>query len=157
MINYYTYNGFIGGKLMVKITDEEKETLSYGDVAYLILKDKKKKIKIQDLFKKVIDIMGLSETDYEDNIGNFFEIIITDKRFIMLDDGFCDLKINHSTKVIVEDDEDDYEIISDETDFDDEIDEDNYEEDATADDDADDDLQDLVILDENEEIDSDMI
>ena len=36
---------------MVKLTDEEKETLSYDDVAYLILNDEKKKIKIQDLKK----------------------------------------------------------------------------------------------------------
>ena len=142
---------------MVKLTEEEKETLSYGDVAFLILKDKNKKVKIQELFKKVIELMGQSEEDYANNIGNFFEVIITDKRFIMLDGGFCDLKINHSTKVIVEDDEDDYEIISDDNEFENDIEEDNYEEDANADDDSDDDLQDLVILDDNEEIESDML
>ena len=44
---------------MIKLTDEEKDTLSYNDVAYLILKDKNKKIKIQDLFKEVIKVMDL--------------------------------------------------------------------------------------------------
>ena len=75
---------------MVKLTDEEKETLSYDDVAYLILNDEKKKIKIQDLFKKVIKVMGLPESEYEEGIGDFFELITTDKRFIILDKGYCD-------------------------------------------------------------------
>ena len=46
---------------MIKLTDEEKETLSYNDVAYLILKDTNKKIKIQDLFKEVIKALDLPE------------------------------------------------------------------------------------------------
>ena len=96
--------------------------------------------------------MDLSEDEFEDNIGNFFEQIITDKRFIMLDGGYCDLKINHSAKVIVEEDEDDYEIVP-EDEFEEEVAEDNYGEDANADDDSDDDLQDLVIMDETDELD----
>ncbi len=143
--------------MKLKLTDEEKETLSYDDVAYLILKEVNKKIKIQELFKKVIELLELDESEFESNIGNFFEQIITDKRFIMLDNGYCDLKINHSAKVIVEDDDEDYEIVSEDEDYDDESEEDNYDEDANADDDADDDLQDLVILDSDEELeDSDM-
>ena len=138
--------------MKIKLTDEEKESLSYGDVAYLILKDVNKKMKIQDLFKKVIKLLDLSDDDFESNIGNFFEQIITDKRFIMLDDGYCDLKINHSTKVIVEDDDEDYEIVPEDEDFEEEDGEDNYDEDANADDDADDDLQDLVILSSDEEL-----
>ena len=138
--------------MKIKLTDEEKESLSYGDVAYLILKDVNKKMKIQDLFKKVIKLLDLSDDDFESNIGNFFEQIITDKRFIMLDDGYCDLKINHSTKVILEDDDEDYEIVPEDEDFEEEDGEDNYDEDANADDDADDDLQDLVILSSDEEL-----
>ena len=138
--------------MKVKLTDEEKETLSYGDVAYLILKDVNKKMKIQDLFKKVIKVLELDDSVFEDNIGNFFEQIITDKRFIMLDDGYCDLRINHSTKVIVEEDDEDYEIVPEDEDFEEEDGEDNYDEDANADDDADDDLQDLVILSSDEEL-----
>ena len=138
--------------MRIKLTDEEKETLSYGDVAYLVLQASKKKQKIQDLFKKVIKLLDLDENEFEENIGNFFEEIITDKRFIMLDNGYCDLKINHSTKVIVEDDDEDYEIVPDDDDFEEETEEDNYDEDATADDDAEDDLQDLVILDSADEL-----
>ena len=138
--------------MKIKLTDEEKETLSYEDVAYLILQSSNKKQKIQDLFKKVIKLLDLDENEFEKNIGNFFEEIITDKRFIMLDNGYCDLRINHSTKVIVEDDDEDYEIVPDDDDFDEENEEDNYDEDANADDDAEDDLQDLVILDSADEL-----
>jgi len=140
----------------IKLTDEEKEILSYSDVAYLILKETNNKQKIQDLFKKVIKLLDLSDNDFEDNIGTFFEQVITDKRFIMLDDGYCDLKTNHSSSIIVEDD-DDYELEPGEENFDDESLEDNYDDDANPNDDSEDDLQDLVILDDNEELDdSDM-
>ena len=36
--------------MKLKLTDEQKDTLSYDDVAYLILKETNKKAKIQDLF-----------------------------------------------------------------------------------------------------------
>jgi len=134
----------------------EEEILSYSDVAYLILKETNNKQKIQDLFKKVIKLLDLSDNDFEDNIGTFFEQVITDKRFIMLDDGYCDLKTNHSSSFILEDD-DDYELEPGEENFDDESLEDNYDDDANPNDDSEDDLQDLVILDDNEELDdSDM-
>lgn len=144
---------------MVKLSDEEKETLSYDDVAYLILKDINKKIKITDLFKKVLTGLEEDENSFEDKIGDFFELLITDKRFIMLDSGYCDLKINHSTKIIIDEDDEELDISLDDENLED-IDstsgEDNYDEDANADDTADDDLQDLVIIDDTEELDSEM-
>lgn len=142
-----------GGFFMkIKLTDEEKDNLSYSDVAALILENSKKKQKIQDIFKKVIKLLDLDDDDFENNIGTFFEQIITDKRFIMLDGGYCDLKINHSSEVVLEDDEEDIDIQSEEE-MSLDIEEDNYDDDANPDDDADDDLQDLVILDENEDLD----
>lgn len=144
---------------MVKLTDEETETLSYDDVAYLILNDEKKKIKIQDLFKKVIKVMGLPESEYEEGIGDFFELITTDKRFIILDKGYCDLKINHSTKVIIDDDDDEeYEMMNEEDmDTEDESEEENYDDDSIDDLDSDDDLDDLVIIDSEEENDGELM
>lgn len=144
---------------MIKLSDEEKETLSYDDVAYLILKDINKKIKITDLFKKVLTVLGEDEDSLEDKIGDFFELLITDKRFIMLDNGYCDLKINHSTKIIIDEDDEDLDISLDDEnleDIDNTSGEDNYDEDANPDDTADDDLQDLVIIDDTEELDSEM-
>ena len=81
---------------MVKLTDEEKETLSYDDVAYLILNDEKKKIKIQDLFKKVIKVMGLPESEYEEGIGDFFELITTDNYILEVKNIFKKYRYNHS-------------------------------------------------------------
>ena len=144
--------------MKLNLTDEEKDVLSYDDVAYLILKNTNKKIKIQDLFKKVIKELNLPESAFEENIGEFFELLITDKRFIMLDKGYCDLKVNHSTKIVIEEDED-LDISLEEEPFEevdnDEL-EDNYDADSTADDDVDNDLQDLVIIDDEEDLDSDM-
>ena len=144
--------------MKLNLTDEEKDVLSYDDVAYLILKNTNKKIKIQDLFKKVIKELNLPESAFEENIGEFFELLITDKRFIMLDKGYCDLKVNHSTKIVIEEDED-WDISLEEEPFEevdnDEL-EDNYDADSTADDDVDNDLQDLVIIDDEEDLDSDM-
>lgn len=146
--------------MSIKLSDYEKETMSYDDVAFIILTENKKKCKIQDLFKKVIKAMSLPESTFEDEIGDFFELIITDKRFIMLENGYCDLKINHSAKVIIdEDDEEDLELSAIDNELTEEIEdnEDNYDENANPDDDAEDDLQDLVIIDENDENESDML
>ena len=134
---------------MVKLTDEEKETLSYDDVAYLILNDE----------KKVIKVMGLPESEYEEGIGDFFELITTDKRFIILDKGYCDLKINHSTKVIIDDDDDEeYEMMNEEDmDTEEESEEENYDDESMDDLDSDDDLDDLVIIDSEEENDGELM
>ena len=144
--------------MKLKLTDEQKDTLSYDDVAYLILKETNKKAKIQDLFKEVVKLLDLPESVYENNIGEFFELIVTDKRFIMLDNGYCDLKINHSSKVIIDDEDEDLDIQPEDQDDINEIEEeDNYDEDANPDDDTDNDLQDLVIIDDLDELDSDMM
>lgn len=144
------------GFKMIKLTEEEKETLSYDDVAYLILKEENKNYKIQDLFKKVIKTMELPENIFEEDIEEFFELIITDKRLTMLDNGYIDLKINHSTKMIIEEDEEEELVLEPE-----EINEqqeDNYDDESNPEEDTDNDLQDLVIIDEdNDELESDMM
>ena len=138
----------------INLTEEELATMSYDDVAHVVLETNGKKMKIQDLFKEVIKVMNLSENEFEEHLADFFELLSTDKRFIMLEKGYWDLKINHSTKVIIDTEEDEEEIIEEveetnEEDIDDE--EINYDEEIIDDDDAEDDLKDLVILDENDE------
>lgn len=135
----------------VKISPEELEQMSHADVANVVLKENGKKMTIQDLFKEVIRIMELPESYFESKIGDFFGLLSTDKRFIMLEKGFWDLKENHSTKVIIEDEEDDEEIVVEEEEealTEDEDSEINYDDDTVDDDDDDDDLKDLVIMDE---------
>lgn len=136
--------------MKVKLTDEEIETMSYDDVAYLILKEYGKKMKTLDLFKKVVKVMKLDEEEVTRGIGDFFELLLTDKRFIMVESGFWDLKIKYLTNIIIEEDDEEEElefIIEDEEEDDDtEI---SYDEDNENDDD-DDDLDNLVIIDDSD-------
>ena len=139
----------------IKISDEELETMSHTDVAYVILKENGSKMTIQELFKTVIDVMHLPESYFESKIADFFQLLATDKRFIMLEKGFWDLSDNHTKKVVIDSD-DDEEIVADEEILDEEESEDevNYDETVVDDDDEEDDLKDLVIIDDAEETDS---
>ncbi len=134
---------------MKKFTKEELEQMSYDDLAYELLKDYGQKMKIMDLFNQIIEILNLSKEEVEKYIADFFELLSTDKRFIMLENGYWDLRINHSHKVIIDDDDEEFieELDSDASDDDKSIDdvEENPEEDPEEDD-----LKDLVILNEDE-------
>ena len=135
----------------INLTKEELATMSYDDVAYKILENNQKKMKIQDLFKEVIRLMDLSNDAFENHLADFFELLSTDKRFIMLEKGFWDLKINHKTKLIIDED-----IIEPSDEVEENINEEdeeeiNYDEEILDDDETEDDLKDLVIMDENEE------
>ena len=136
--------------MKVKLTQEEIDSMSYDDVAFLILKAYAKKMDTSELFKKVIKAMYLPEDEFTRGIGDFFELLITDKRFIMLENGFWDLKINHSTKIVFDDE--DFDLIDDD-DEDTEIEEDeeiNYDDDTVDDDDVDE-LENLVIINDSDE------
>ena len=128
--------------MKLNISKEELEQMSYDDVAYLILKNKKKKMNIQELFKNVIETMELPASEIEAHIVDFFELLSTDKRFLMLEKGFWDLKENHKANIVIDEDE---EIIEEE--IEEEI---NYDDDILDDDDAEDDLKDLVVMDEED-------
>ena len=136
----------------IKLTDEEIVSMSYDDVAYKILEAKEKKMKIQDLFKEVIKVMKLDDSVFEAHLADFFELLSTDKRFMMLDKGYWDLKVNHKTKVVIEEDEEEEIIDTTEEVEDEEEEEDiNYDEEIIDDDAEEDELKDLVIMDEGEE------
>ena len=83
------------------LTKEELEAMAYDDIAYQMLLEGKKKMKITDLFRKICDMLGLSEDDFTNKIADFFEVISTDQRFIMLKNGFWDLRAKHSAKIKV--------------------------------------------------------
>ena len=134
------------------ITKEELEVMGYDDIAYLILEESKKKMKITDLFKKVCSLRGLSDAEYEAHIADFFEILTTDKKFIMLEDGYWDLRTRHSEKLVIEEDDDEYEDIpEEEDDTEEEPEEENFYDEDIDDDTPDDDLKDFVVIDEDEE------
>lgn len=137
----------------LKLTPEELETMSYGDVASYILEQKGKKMNIADLFKEVIRLMGNPESDFDAHIGDFFGLLSTDKRFIMLDKGYWDLRVNHASQIRIEEDEEEEDIEVEETEeeiIDEEEDDTLYDEDSLDDDPEEDDLKDLVIIDDSE-------
>lgn len=132
----------------MKITDlskEELESKSYDDIAYMILESTGEKIKITDLFKEICDLLGLSNEEYEAKIADFFQVLSTDHRFIMLEKGFWDLKSRHQAKIIMEDDDDIDTGLDNEEEEPEEEEDIYYDEDEPTDDD-DDDLQGLVVV-----------
>jgi len=137
------------------ISKDELETMNYDDIAYIILNENKKPQKINTLFKTVCDCLELSETEYESKIADFFELLTTDKRFIMLEDGSWDLKELHNPEVIIDDEDDEETILidSEETSEDTapEEEEDIFYDADNEDDLPDDDLEDLVVIDVDEE------
>jgi DNA-directed RNA polymerase delta subunit len=142
-----------------ELTKDEIETMGYDEIAYLVLSDAGKKMKLLDLFKKVCKVMGLPESTVEERIGDFFELLSINKKFVLLPKGYWDLATNHVQNIVVEDEEDE-ETTSEETDNDEteyEVEEDEeedifYDGDVEDPDDEDDDLKDLVIIDEEENI-----
>lgn len=131
------------------LKEEDLETIAYDDLAYIVLKTHGKKMKIQDIFKKVCDLLKLDDKEFENKIADFFELLVTDKRFTMLPEGYWDLSINHTKKVEIDDDEEDL-IIEDALPED--IDEEEvFDEIEETDDIVDDDLEDLVVIDPDTE------
>ena len=135
---------------------EDLELLSNKDIAYMIMEEAKRKMNTADLFKKIIKLLGLPESTFEEKIADFYTSLSTDKRFILLENGKWDLRINHTSDKLlkisdIEDDEEeeDEEIEKEEEE---EIEEDNYDDndDEEYDDDANEELKDLVIIDEDE-------
>ena len=145
----------------MKIKDmpiEELELMSLTDITYIILKEKKKSLSTAELFKEISKLLDLSESDFASKIGDYYTSLVTDKRFILLEDGTWDLRSRHTSDKVVkvadnEDDEDEDEEEAKEEEIMDDIEEDNYDDDNDDDDvydDSDDDLKDLVIIDEDE-------
>ena len=140
-----------------ELTKAELEAMSYDDIAELVLKETNRQMKINELFKEVCSLLELSENEFMDKLPAFFDVLSTDQRFLMLENGLWDLKVKHSVKVVVDnEDEEEVEEDLDLEDLEEEIEEDEediFQDDNDDDDltDDDDDLKDLVIIDEDEE------
>lgn len=140
-------------KKLKSIPKEELELMGYDDIAYLILEESKKKMKINDLFKEICDALELGQEVFENHIADFFEMLTIDQKFIMLNDGYWDLRVRHSEKVVIEEEEDfeeidDIEVETESTPTEDDA---YYDEDEVEEDRGDDDLKDLVVIDEEDE------
>lgn len=139
-----------------ELSKEELQTMGYDEIAYLVLEQAGKKMKLLDLFKKVCKVLDLPANTVEERIGDFFELLSINKKFVLLKNGFWDLATKHAQDIVVEDEE---ELISEDSVDEEEMDivEDEEEDifyDGNLDDndEEEDDLKDLVIIDEEEEI-----
>ena len=119
-------------------TKEELDNMSYDDLAYIILQESGKKMKLMDIFKKIAKLLNMSDADIENRIADFFEVMSTNKQFVMLDKGYWDLAKKHMKNVVVEDEieesEDIIDDIEDETEEEKDIYYDTDEEDVDDDD-----------------------
>ena len=111
------------------------ELLSNGDIAALLLKENKKPMNTPTIFKQICSLLGYSDEEYAEKIGDFYTSLTTDKRFLLLDSAED-----------VEIEEDEEEEIEEETD---EMDE-SLDDDDDLDVDDDDDIEDLAIVDEED-------
>lgn len=134
-----------------KMTKDELELLSNKDITNLLLEEKGKQT-TPDLFKKIIELLELPTSTFDQKIGDYYTSLTTDKRFVLLEDGTWDLRNRHTSDKLVKLEEDDEEEIDeDEEELEEEIDDfDNIDNDEDNIDDNDDDLKDLVVLDEDE-------
>ncbi len=139
-----------------EIPKEELELMGYDDIAFYVLQESGKKMKLQDIFKKVCKALELPDEYVESHIMDFFEVMSTNKKFVMLEKGFWDLQSRHVADIVIEDAdeeiendiEDEEEIVEETNDEDEDI---FYDQDDETDDTDDDDLADLVVIDSNEE------
>ncbi len=137
------------------MTKEELETLSFADLAYMILKENKKTMNTPSIFRKICDLLEYSDEAYASNIGDFYTALTTDKRFHLLDNAEWDLRDNHSVKIVL-DDEDEESEDSEEEETEEENEEIDEDIDSVIDEDiVDDDIDDLAIVDEDEELEED--
>lgn len=142
-----------------KMTKNELELLSYIEIAKLYLEENKKTMTTAELFKKVCELLELSESEYVNDIADFFQSLSTSKEFILLDNGEWDLKSNHTVKVSIDEIYDDTNSETEDSENEDEEDDDTEEEndidlidnnDSYLDTEDDDDLADLTILSDEE-------
>ena len=138
-----------------KMPKEELELLSNKELTRLILEENKKPMSTADLFKKIIELLGLPKKTFEAKIADYYTALATDKNFVLLDDGRWDLKSKYKSDKVVkletDEDEEDDDPETEEEIIDEAPEEDNYDDtDEDYDDEAEEDLKDLVVIDENE-------
>ena len=138
----------------------ELELLSHCDITALLLKENNKPMNTPTIFKSICELLGYSEEEYTNKIGEFYTSLTTDKRFVLLDTAEWDLRDNHVIKISIDDEDEDDVVYEDEEEIVDDVVEEDLDvlvdieeplEDEDLDiDDVDDDLEDLAIVDEEE-------
>ena len=103
--------------------------------------------------KKICDLLGYTEEEYMDKIGDYYTSLTIDKRFVLLENHEWDLREKHAVELVIDDDEEDESL---EDDSEEEVEENDEEEISSEDElDTDDDLDDLTVISEDDEEDED--
>lgn len=134
--------------ILKDMTKEEIEALSYTDLTCILLTENKKPMSTAEIFKKICEILGYSDAEYSEKIGDYYTSLTIDKRFVLLDDAKWDLRKNHAVELKVEDDEEE-ETEEEEIENNEEEEETDEDIETAIDDediDTDDDLDDLSVL-----------
>lgn len=137
------------------MTKEELELISYTDLTNMLLKEFGKPMNTPTIFRRICDLLGLNDNQYNDLIGDYYTSLTIDKRFILLDNHEWDLRENHAVTLEM-DEEDDEEIEPYDEEEDEEMEEDvddmeeSIDDEDLTDDDVDDDLEDLSLVDDEE-------
>lgn len=142
------------------LSKEELELLSNKDITFLLLEEKGNQT-TADLYKQIIQALGLPKSTFDSKVGDYFTALSTDKRFILLEDGTWDLSSRHTSDKILssleDDEEDEMDLDLEDKDEDvdmmsdnDDSDYDSTENEDDSFDDDNEDLKDLVVLDEDE-------
>lgn len=138
-----------------EISKDELELMGYDDIAYIILQESGKKMKLVDIFKKVCKVLDLPESTVEAQLLDFFELMSTNKKFIMLENAYWDLQSRHNLDIVIEENDEDEEVIDsvDESIIDDSCEDEDifYEKEDDTEDIVEDDLADLMVVDEDDE------
>ena len=128
--------------LLKDMSKEDVELLSYTDLTNLILTENKSSMNTPTIFKKICDLLGYSEEEYMDKIGDFYTSLTIDKRFVLLENHEWDLRERHAVELVLDDeDEDDEEALEEE----------NEEEVLDEEVEDDDDLDDLTVISDEED------
>lgn len=138
-----------------EMNEEEIQNLSYDEIAYLVLEESGKKMKLIDLFTKVNKLLGIDTESSMEHITDFFELLCINKKFAQLPNGYWDIAVRHEANIVIEDDTDIEEVADEELEETDDIEEEEEEtdifyDDLNDDDTEDDDLKDLIIVDDDE-------
>ena len=135
------------------LSQVELELMSYTDLTYMMLKENKTTMNTPTIFKEICKLLDLSDSAYEDKIGDYYTSLTMDKRFVMLENGEWDIRDNRSVEIVMdEDDEEDEEVEEEEVE---EIVEEEESEDTLYDDESeiDDDEDTLPLVEEDEDLD----
>ena len=134
--------------LLKDMSKEDVELLSYTDLTNLILTENKSSMNTPTIFKKICDLLGYSEEEYMDKIGDFYTSLTIDKRFVLLENHEWDLRERHAIELVLDEDEDDEEALEEEN-------EEEVEDDMISSEDEldtdDDDLDDLTVISDEED------